>query len=229
MREFAKATAPYPVLFIGFIAAILGATATSLIAPLLLKQFIDLISMVGVDPVFRIAMLTILGWYAVVTFANWLSVRLQMMTITNIEARVEQDLINQGFEYLIGHGHDFFIDNFTGTLTRRVSRYAHSYQQVFNCIMEGMVPTLLFAIGVITVLFLENAWLGWALLIWTVFFLILQYVMTKWRYQYKLQRSTQDSRLTGALSDSVGNHSSITFFAAENTERTRFAGIVKDW
>ncbi|KND47364.1 MAG: ATP-binding cassette, subfamily B, bacterial [Parcubacteria bacterium C7867-004] len=229
IQDFAKATAKYPWLFFGVVIGILSATATNLAAPLFLKHFIDLLTTAGIDGTLRGAMLATLGGYAVITFLNWAAYRIQMMSVIRLEARVEQDLLNRAFGYLIGHGHDFFIDNFTGSLTRRVGRYAHSYQQIFNSLIEGMMPTLLFAVGVIVVLFLQNWWIGLGLLIWTIFFLILQYVMTKWRYQFKLERSAADSRLTGALSDVIGNHSTVAYFATQNAERRLISGVIGDW
>lgn len=229
LKNYAHATAQYPWLFLGVIIAILAATATNLAAPLFLKEFIDLISKGDTAHASLVAMLTVLGIYALITFSNWASYRIQMLAVTRLEAHIQSDLTNKAFGYLIGHGHDFFINNFAGTLTRRVNRYARSYQQVFNSVIESMLPTLLFAAGVIIVLYVQNHWLGIGLLVWTVLFLILQFAMTKWRYQYKILRTAQDSRLTGALSDVVGNHSTVTFFASEDKEKSRLADVVKDW
>ncbi|MEK7510801.1 MAG: ABC transporter ATP-binding protein [Patescibacteria group bacterium] len=229
LKYYAKATARYPWLFTLVVGAILAATATNLIAPLFLKDFIDLLIANDDSRTVIDATILALGLYAAAMFANWASIRLQVIGVTRIEAKIQSDLTNEAFAYLIHHGHDFFANNFAGTLTRRVNRYARSYQQIFNNIMEGMVPTLLFAVGVIVVLFTQNLWLGLGLLVWTVFFLLLQYLMTKWRYQYKLQRAIQDSRVTGALSDAVGSHSAIAAFAAEDHEKARLAGVVADW
>lgn len=229
LKNYAAASARYPWLFGMVIVAILAATATNLIAPLFLKDFINLVATVSPAEAAVGAMLVALSLYGVTVFGNWAAYRLQMLAVTRLLANVQSDLTNSAFGYLIYHGHDFFINNFAGTLTRRVNRYAHAFQQVFYSIVEGMFPTLLFAVGVISVLFIQNHWLGIGLLIWTVLFLLLQFFMTKWRYQYKLMRAVQDSRVTGALSDSVGNHSAISFFAAERYETSRIAGIVADW
>lgn len=229
LKEYAIATAKYPLLFSMIIIAILAATLTNLIAPLFLKEFINLVASSTPTEISLSAISVALGFYAVTMFANWATYRLQMVVSTRIQARIQSDLTNRAFSYLIHHGHDFFINNFAGTLTRRAGRYARSYQQVFSSIVESMFPTLLFAAGVIGVLFMQNHWLGIGLFVWTAFFLVLQFGMTRWRYQYKIIRSIQDSRVTGALSDSVGNHAAIAYFAAETHESKRLAGIVTDW
>ncbi len=229
LKDYAKATLKYPWLFFAVAIGVLGNIGTSIVGPLFLKHFIDLIIKTGpVESAFY-AMVFALSSYAAVVFGNWLFVRIQMVAVTRIEAKVSVDLYNKAFQYLIGHGHDFFINNFAGTLTRRVSRYSHAYQQVFHHTIESIFPTLLYTVGVITVLFFENKLLGVAILVWTVFFITLQYAMTKWRYRYKLLRTAQDSRLTGALSDAVGNHAAVTLFASEKEEQRRLGGIVHDW
>lgn len=227
--DYARATKKYPWLFLGAVVGIAAAIGTSLITPLYLKDFIDHIASPEARTGSITPLLVLLGLYTAASFGNWLSYRVQMVTVTRIQAKVVADLFNNAFEYLIAHSHDFFVNNFTGTLTRRVSRYAHAYQQVFHNIVESIIPTILFALGVVVVLFFENHLLGIGVFVWTVFFIALQYGMTRWRYQYKLQRAAQDSRLTGAVSDTVGNHAAVTLFAAEAQEKKRIAEIVTDW
>jgi ATP-binding cassette, subfamily B, bacterial len=229
LKDYARATAKYPWLFMGVVVGVLSAVALNIVSPLFLREFIDHVASATAGVGSPAPILQVLGFYSFALFCTWIAYRVQMLTVTRIQAKVAADLYNRAFSYLVGHGHDFFINNFAGTLTRRVSRYSHAYQQVFYSIVESIFPTLLFAVGVIAVLFMENALLGAGLLAWTVFFIALQYVMTKWRYHFKLLRTAQDSRLTGALSDTVGNHAAVTFFASETQERQRLASIVKDW
>lgn len=229
LKNYAAATARYPWTFSMVVVAILAATASNLIAPLFLKEFIDLVASSTPERIALTAALSSLGLYAAAMFVNWASYRLQMMTVSRLQTSIQSDLTNSSFSYLIFHGHDFFINNFAGTLTGRVGRYTRSYQRVFNSLIEGMAPTLLFAAGVIVVLFMQNYWLGIGLLSWTIFFIALQFFMTRWRYQYKILRAVHDSKVTGTLSDAIGNHSAIAFFAAEQYEKSRLGRIVADW
>lgn len=227
--DYARATRKYPWLFALTFSSVLAIVGTSVAAPLYLKRFIDLIATQSVTTADMSVLLVTLTIYSAITTLQWALYRAQLMGITRIEAKVEVDLINSAFAYMIHHGHEFFINSFAGTLTRRVSRYAKSYEQVFNSIFMNMLPTFLFAVGVIVVLYIRNHILGIGLLTWTIFFLVLQFFMTNWRYHYKLQRAAQDSRLTGALSDAVGNHSAITYFATEAYEQKRLGAVVTDW
>jgi ATP-binding cassette subfamily B protein len=53
--------------------------------------------------------------------------------------------------------------------------------------------------------------------------------MTRWRHEYKVERAAQDSRMTGVLSDAIGNHSAVMQFAAEDREESFFAEVVAKW
>lgn len=139
------------------------------------------------------------------------------------------DLANDAFKNLIGHGHDFFLSNFAGTLTRRVTRFSRSYEQVLDSVMLNFLPTLIFATGSIAVLYNRSHWLGLALLVWVLVFVALQVVMTRWRHPLRVMRAAEDSKMTGALSDIIGNHSAVTLFAAATYEKMSFGSIVESW
>src|SRR3989344_1042223 len=175
LKRYALATAKYPWLFSVVIASILAGSAAILVAPLYLKDFINLLVAAGETRTAITAMVTALGLYAAIMFVHWALIRVQMVSISNLLPRVQADLTNQAFGYLIHHGHEFFANNFAGTLTRRVGRYARSYQQIYFSVVDGIMPTLLFAVGVIVVLFFQNVWLGGGLLLWTLLFLALQH------------------------------------------------------
>ncbi|MGE5540907.1 MAG: ABC transporter ATP-binding protein [Bacillota bacterium] len=229
LKNYLAALKNYPLMLSGLFLILLGVQAAEIASPLLLKHFIDLVAGNNVTHLITSGVAWSLTFYALALFVSWVFYRFLMLFQNQIEARVQRDLLNKAFAYLVYHDYDFFINNFAGTLTRRITRYARAFQQVFQSIAINIIPTAIFTVGVIVVLSLRNAWLGIGLLIWTIFFVLLQFFMTRWRYQYKLERSAQDSRLTGALSDSIGNHTAALFFAAERHEMGRIAGVLADW
>jgi ATP-binding cassette subfamily B protein len=228
LKKYAEATWKYPGSFILVFGSLALIQVSEVMGPLFLKKFIDVVSKSTPNDILQSSTYLPLVGYALALLTSWFLFRVQMIANTKMVAKVMRDLTNRGFAYLIHHSHDFFISNFAGTLTRRVSRYARSYEQVYD-VADYFFTTGLFSVGVISVLFYRNVWLGTALLLWTLFFLILQVFMTKWRYQYKLARSAEDSRLTGALSDAIGNHTAITFFAAEAHEKNLISSVVTGW
>jgi len=229
LRNYTRAVFRYPWLLIGTIVGVMGIELSALVGPLFFKEFIDTLTEGQPSDEVVQALLLILVGYLGVMLTGWAFRRLQMHSILRIEANVPADLMRQAFKYLTGHAYEFFINNFAGSLTRKVNRYGRSFEQVIDGILLSIFPTALFAGGVVIILFTRNHWLGLGVLVWTILFVGLQILMTRWRYRYKLERAAADSKLTGALSDSIGNQSSVTFYAAEKHEQGIFGNIVEVW
>jgi ATP-binding cassette subfamily B protein len=229
LRIYIRASLRYPGTLFLIVLGTLGMQAAAVIGPLYLRDFIDSLSSGAHTEAIAVSLFGILTMYAVVVVGGWIARRVQMLSKMNIEAKVMTDLSDSAFSHLIRHSHDFFINNFAGTLTRRVSRYSRAYEQVLDSVMDNFFPTMLFAIGSIVVLFMRNTWLGLALLVWVILFLIIQIILTRWRHPLRVARAAEDSRVTGALSDAISNHSTTTLFAAEKYETAFFNSIVQSW
>src|SRR3990167_8271081 len=114
-------------------------------------------------------------------FIGWIGQRIQMLSIMHTESRVMVDLSNQAFRYLLGHSHDFFVSNFAGSLTRRVNRYARSFEQVLDTFVFSFFSLGVFSTGAILVLYQRSPAIGLALLAWTVVFVTIQVLLARWR------------------------------------------------
>jgi len=229
LRAYTIASLRYPGTLLLAVLGVAGMQFVSITVPLYLKQLTDILSRNTPSADVVQALLIILAVYAGLGVVNWISRRVQMASIMRIEARVMADLANDAFANLIGHGHDFFLSNFAGTLTRRVTRFSRSYEQVLDSVILNFLPTLIFATGSIAVLYNRSHWLGLALLAWVLVFITLQVVMTKWRHPLRVMRAAEDSKMTGALSDIIGNHSAVTLSAAATYEKKSFGSIVESW
>ncbi len=201
----------------------------SIIAPLYLRDLIDTLSIGARTPGVVSVLLAILVVFAVVILIRWIAGLAQAFAINYIELWIMADLSNDAFVNLLGHSHDFFISNFAGSLTRKVSRYSRSFEQIFDTFFYSFFSTAVFAIGTIIVLFQRNTILGAALLVWTLFFLALQIILTRWRQPLRIARALEDTRMTGVLSDAVSNQSTISQFGASRHEHDIFAGAVEKW
>ncbi len=229
LRAYYAAAIKYPWLFALIYVGSLMIEVVGVISPLFLKQFIDTIATGDTSSTVVTALILILAGYAGVTFIGWIGRRIQMLSVMNLEAKVMVDLYNKAFAYLIGHSNDFFTKNFAGTLQRRVSRYAQSFESVIDIFTFGFFSTGVFAIGVIIVLTQRNLYLGLGLLVWTVLFVWIQIAMTKWRQPLRIARSAEESAVTGVLSDSVSNQSTVSLFAANAHERSILSTSLQKW
>jgi ATP-binding cassette subfamily B protein len=229
LRAYGSAALVYPWLLGAVITATITIVGAAIVAPLYLKKFVNVLAEGTTAPDVLTTIAWILGAYALTNLVGWLGQRTRMLTIGRLEARAMADLYDKAFTYLIGHSHEFFISNFTGTLTRRVTRYARSFESVFDNLIMNLFPALLFLVGVVTVLSLRSIWLGLGLGALTTIFIFMQYKMVMWLQPLRTRRTEEDSHMTGALSDAVLNHSTITSFAALSYERSYFGTVTDGW
>lgn len=229
IRAYGKAASKYPLLLtLPFIGS-LTIQGAALGAPLYLQQFINVLSDSSPEAQVTGVLFGILGLFALMSFIGWCGQRIQMLSIMALESRVMADLSNDAFKALLGHSHNFFISNFAGSLTRKVSRYARAFEQLFDTFIFGFFSTAVFTIGVIFVLGQRSMLLSGALLAWVVVFIGIQILMARVRQPLRIARSKEDSKVTGILSDAVSNQTIIQTFASGKHEKGLFGAAVEAW
>ncbi len=229
LRNYLNATKKYPWLLGVSIVSIVIVEVSKVIAPIYLKKIVDVLS--AGKPTASALHLVFgdLSIYALILFASAIIYFINDLAITNIESRVMRDLYNTAFYKLLGHSHNFFISNFTGTLTRRVVRYARAFEQIFDKSIFNFIPVIVFVTGTVSVLMMRSVMLGSILLAWTIFFVFLQYITLRRIHHLRVERNNADSDVSGALSDAVVNHDTITTFASLKHESRSFGGVVARW
>ena len=229
LRVYGKAAFAYPWLLSMAIVAGLVIEAAGVTAPLYMRQFIDTISGSTPSSAITQTLFSILVLFALINLIGRIGQRVRSVGVIRLEAKVITDLYQRAFDYLLGHSHEFFISNFTGPLTRRVTRYARSFEQVFDNLVFNFFSAFIFAAGVIGVLSFRSPLLGAGLFAWTVSFMYVQFRMMQSLQKLRAASTAEDSRVTGFLSDEVINHSTITSFAAARYEGLRFQETIADW
>ncbi len=229
LRAYAVASMRYPWMLSLAVLGTIGVQATAVIAPLYLKQFIDILSSGVASATLVSTLFGVLLAYTGVLVCSRIADRVQMVAGSRVEIRVMEDLTDSAFSNLVRHGHDFFSSNFAGALTRKVTRYARAYEQVLDSILFEFLPTGIFAAGSIAILYTRNMWLGVALIVWVVLFVTIQVILTRWQAPLRVDMVTEDSHMTGAISDAIGNQSAVALFSAERHEENHVGAIVKTW
>ena len=229
LRYYARAAFKYPwLLALVFIGGLI-IEASNVAGPLVLRHLVDLLSRSVPTPGIMQALFLTLGLFGAAMIAGWLGNRIQQIALVYIEPRAMNDLMATAFAHMLGHSHDFFVSNFSGSLTRRVTRYGRGFENVLDNLSFNFFSTAIYAIGVLGVLFLRNWVLGAAVLLWTAGFIYLQIRLARWRQPLRVARAAQDSNVTGVLSDAIGNYSAITLFSAGAHERAIFGGAIEKW
>jgi ATP-binding cassette subfamily B protein len=219
----------HPYYFAGVILFGIGGIATSLISPLFMRQFFNELQTLTPGNDTAGVLVGTLFLIALAWGFDWLFNHLERFSNQGLEARVMERLYTQSFEYLMRHSHNFFISNFAGSLVHKSSRYARAFETLFDTIVTQFFPTALFIIGATVILFIQNHVLGLILAVWDTLFILLQVYLSRLRQPIRTLRAAADTKLTGAISDSISNQSTVSLFAASGYESNQFAKVVGEW
>ena len=228
MRVYASHVARYPLLFTATIFGVTVMQATYLAAPLYLRQFFNLLA-AGPSPEIVSQLMWILGIIVFIWFIEWAVHRIQYFCVVFVEVNVMTDLYKSSFDYLLGHSYNFFVSQFAGSLTHRVSKFTKSYEVLFDATINSFIPTLLFVLGAVSILFIRNHTLGIILAIWTICFITFQIYVSHVRQPSRVARSEADSRVTGNLADAISNQATVVLFSGARHESARFGETIALW
>ncbi len=166
-------------------------------------------------------LIMILSW----NILSWFMRRVGQFANVHLQPKVMNDLANTAFSYMLDHSYSFFVNNFTGSLVRRVNRLARSFEQVADRLLFDLIPLFVSLAGILIVLFLRHKFLGAAFTAWVVIMLILQFTIARWKLKYNILTSEKDSQATGVLSDAITNDVTIKLFNGADHERGLFRAV----
>lgn len=218
---------PWSLLFTIIFSALLF--AGDIVVPWFMKDFVDTISMgartdAAVQKLSGIV-LAIIGIKAVVFTA----MRLRFFAWNWFESKVMADLETSAFSKLLGHSYQFFADNFTGSLVKKVSRFAQAFEGVADVIMLEFFPVAAFTVGVgVSIAYRFPNLLPW-FIAWVVVFFSVTALAYSLKRPYDIKSSELDSQVGGAVSDAVTNSINIKLFTGNAFENARFEKVVRAW
>lgn len=160
--------------------------------------------------------------------SRWALRRTSGLALSYFEANVMAGLRKQAFSYLIGHSHSFFANNFGGSLTQRINKYARAFEQLTDRMVAEGIPLLVRGIGTIIAIYILFPKYSYILAVFCVVFLTTAFVYIRLKLKYDVIASEADSKTTGSMADAIGNHSSIQLFTGQGHEKDRFGNVVKD-
>ena len=230
LRVYARYIKRHWLLLASIIATGIALQAANLAAPLFLRQFFNTLSTApSTAPSTMHALVVTLSLVALMWVISWLMQRLQDTANTFYTANIMQDLYADSFSYLLEHSYTFFISNFAGTLTHRISRFVRSFEAISDTILTQFLPTFLFVGGAVGVLYLRSHVLGAVLGVWAILFILFQIYIAKLRQPSRTARAEADTKVTGTLADAISNHSTVMQFAGTVYERGLLAAVVGTW
>ncbi len=228
LRYFFRALKRHPWLVALSIAGPLGLQFAQLASPWFLREFFDLL----VEPAGSVPRGQFITLIAIITslgLASWAMRRVRGWSVTYLETGVMQELVEEAFAGLVRHSYQFFSSQFSGTLTRRVTKYRDAYETLYDVLTMTLLPLIVFIVGASLVLSSRNAVLGAGFALWCAGVLWLQFKLAQWRQPLREIRTAHDSAVVGALADAITNQSAIALFSGFAHEAARLRDILSRW
>jgi len=218
-----------PFSLLAILLGAFGVQAAFLLGPLYLRKFFNVLASQTPGVQTEHVLFGILFVVTGIWFAEWFARRLQQIFTFKLEAQVMKDIQLDAFDYLLGHSNNFFISNFSGSLTHKIKQYSRSFEVLFDAVVFQFLQTFLFVVGAVVILSIQNLVLGLALGIWSVAFITFQIWVAKLRQPVRIERAAADTHVTATLADAISNQATIALFSAAPYEKSLFHQAITDW
>jgi ATP-binding cassette subfamily B protein len=227
LKQYWKAVRPYGWSMFFILLATIAGSVLDVFVPVFYKRFFDVLTGTGnrADsvPILINIILSILA----LNGAGWLLYRGMSVVNARFQINVMADLKENAFDYMLGHSYTFFANRFTGSLVQRVNRFSRAFERLADRITFNIVPLGIRIIGIGIVLWYIKPAITIVIIIWTSVFLVFNYIFSRWKLKYDVERAEADSRSTGVLSDAITNHSTIQLFNGADVESDYFHEIAQ--
>jgi ATP-binding cassette subfamily B protein len=159
---------------------------------------------------------------------RWLIRRGTSFLNSYFQANVMAGLREQAFSYMIGHSHSFFADRFGGSLTQKINKYARSFERLMDSLVDNGIPLVIRSVGTVVAIYTLFPKYALVLGIFCFVFLVTALVYTRLKLKYDIIAALADTKTTGAIADSIGNHSSIQLFSGHEYEEMKVGEIIQE-
>ena len=147
-----------------------------------------------------------------------------------LAAKNMREMTDEGFARVQSFSADWHANAFAGATVRRLSRAMWGYDVVSDAVMLWIGPAVLVLLGLSVMMILRWPLVGLFSLATVSLYIVSNLVLTE-RFGRPLnQRSVGlDTRIGGALADSISANATVRSFGAEDRESARIAQVTEMW
>ncbi|WP_340645174.1 ABC transporter ATP-binding protein [Phenylobacterium sp.] len=147
-----------------------------------------------------------------------------------LAARNMREITEEGFGKVQSFSADWHGDNFSGATVRKLSRAMWGYDEVSDAVVMWLGPALAVLLGLSVMMILRWPLVGLFSLATVIFYIASNiFLTTTFARPLNLRSVGLDSRIGGAISDSIASNATVRGFGAEDREATRIAGVTQLW
>jgi ATP-binding cassette subfamily B protein len=145
--------------------------------------------------------------------------------VSGLHHKVDTDLYNDSFDYLVRQDYSFFANRFSGSIVTQASRFAKTYTVFTDTLFFNLFPQLFTVVIALAIMVYYSPPLGLTVLgIW----LVTEYaivIMTRKRLPLRRTAIAKESQQIGELADVITNSLTVKTSGAEGREMQRYRGF----
>jgi len=216
-----------PLLLAGAVGLTLTAIGFDLALPVAAKGLVDAVAAgpADVDPAWRAWALFVGVYLAFSVIRN-----LAMRFLIPMSANNMKDMTDEAFQRVQSFSADWHADTFAGATVRRLSRAMWGYDVVTDAVLIWFGPAGIVLGGLCTMMLLRWPIVGLFAFAVTLLYIVSNLTLTTlYARPANLKSVALDSRIGGALADSISSNATVKAFGAEPREEARIGGVTEMW
>ncbi len=226
LKIYWRFTAPYKVAVVCTLILPTIATVSGNIGiPYLVSRILDYLTQNPLDASVKGNISRLIGFVMILEFVNFTAHRLHGYVFIRQQAATMRDIEQHIFRRLTAHSYTFFANRFGGSLVAQANRFVNSYERLEDLLTFEIVPVLArftFAVGF---LLWQVPVIGFAVLGWAIVFVASVSWMSIKKMPHSKRAAAEDSKVTGALADSITNMNDVKSYARQQYESERYNSI----
>jgi ATP-binding cassette subfamily B protein len=141
-----------------------------------------------------------------------------------------KDMTDAGFARVQAYSADWHADAFAGATVRKLSRAMWAYDQVSDAVIMWIGPALLVLVGLSVMMILRWPMVGlFSLFAVGLFIASNLFLISRFARPLNQRSVSLDTRIGGALADSISGNAAVRSFGAEAREEARIANVTSLW
>jgi ATP-binding cassette subfamily B protein len=215
---FWKHVKDHRALTVAIMLCVVVYNACDTLLPWAYKKFFDVLALPGPRTALAASLIVILfvviGLYLVRIVTRFAG----DLQTNRLEAKIMNALTGDAYKKLMGHSYQFFTNNFSGSLVRKIQRLSSAFENIADIVIYNMTGLIITVAGSAILLALRNWMLAAIIVIWFAVMVVANYFFSKKIAKHREARAAKDSEATAALSDSVTNAVSVKQFSGRKFE-----------
>lgn len=160
---------------------------------------------------------------------GWVSTVFSNFCVAHLELKAMKNILDESYKYLLKHSHNFFSNNFTGSLVKKLNKLVDSYETFLDVFIWEIMPVVSQAIISFVILSSIDTRFSIILAFWMLIFIYGNYKFSRYKLKYENKANKIDSKLSGHISDSISNNFNIILFSSLKREHHTLQNLSERW